>query len=544
MNGVPMPAEQAVRVISLGELLHQYQLGLVLVAGADSDTGSHPVQWVHVSEIEDPTPFLTPDTVLLTTGARFSALRRQADADAYISRLITAGVAALGVGVGLHWDRVPPRIVSACDRLGLPLFRVPYDTPFIAIVQASVRLLEARDRERGIWSLEAQRAVSNASLHPEGLSAVLSEAAERLGHWVCVVDRVGRIIDFAPSSRRAELPLDSLQSEVRRMVERGVSSARIGTKAGGLQLQTLGRPARGVLIAEEVGPPDAAEHNLLGLVAALATIDLEHRAGDDLAHASVREAVVELLRGEQVELAARLAAGIDASLPGIAPVDATAFTPPRSAASSAAVAAAGAEVVVVRHEAPDRLPLALTEDLRRLERRGSGTFTAAFHSDFLIAAPAEQANALYRCFHTHRTAAGISERAPITAFGRLLEQANQALNVALTSSENGPITYSASLHPGVLGMLDDEPEALRRATTLLEPLRRHDTKHHDTLELSLRTWLAHHGQTSPAAAALGVHRHTLSARTRAAADLLHLDLDSPDVRADLWAALRLSAPTS
>src|SRR5690606_8295070 len=135
-EGRTLTTEAAARVISLGELLHQYQLGLVLIAGADESTPSRPVQWVHVSEIENPGPFLTPDTVLLTTGARFAAIRRQSDADAYIERLADAGVAALGVGVGLHWDRVPPRIVSACDRLGLPLFRVPYATPFIAIVQA------------------------------------------------------------------------------------------------------------------------------------------------------------------------------------------------------------------------------------------------------------------------------------------------------------------------------------------------------------------------------------------------------------------------
>lgn len=62
--------------IELGELLHQYQLGLVLIAGTDETTASRPVQWVHVSELEDPTPFLTPRTVLLTTGA----LRRGARA--------------------------------------------------------------------------------------------------------------------------------------------------------------------------------------------------------------------------------------------------------------------------------------------------------------------------------------------------------------------------------------------------------------------------------------------------------------------------------
>src|SRR5690606_17223675 len=37
----------------------------------------------------------------------------------------------------------PPTLVEACEHLGLPLIRVPYDTPFIAITRAAARLIEA-----------------------------------------------------------------------------------------------------------------------------------------------------------------------------------------------------------------------------------------------------------------------------------------------------------------------------------------------------------------------------------------------------------------
>ena len=512
-----MPTESTVRVIPLGELLHQYHLGLVLIAGADDRTGERAVQWVHVSEIEDPAPFLTPDTVLLTTGARFSAIRRQSDADAYIGRLIDARVAALGVGVGLHLDRVPPRIVSACDRLGLPLFRVPYDTPFIAIVQASVRLLEARDRERDLWALDAQRAVSNASLHPTGLSAVLAETAARLGRPVGVTDRTGRIIEFAPAAERADAPAQLLRTEVQRMLDRGVSAVRIGARSGGLQLQALGRPVRGVLVVEEAGPPDAAERNLLALVAALATMHLERRVGADAEQAALREAVVELLLGHEYALAERLVAGARTALPS-------------------------GDAVVVRHRDRERLPFELVDELRELEGAASGVFAATLHGAAVIIAEARQAEALRRRFRTHHEAAGLSERAPLEQLELMLDQAERAFEHATAEAIDAPTDYSPELHPGVIRLLHENPEAPRRAAGLLEPLRRHDEKQSDAIEASLRVWLAHHGQTSPAALELGVHRHTLTARMRTAAELLRMDLDSPDARAELWAALRLLAP--
>jgi purine catabolism regulator len=51
--------------------------------------------------------------------------------------------------------------------------------------------------------------------------------------------------------------------------------------------------------------------------------------------------------------------------------------------------------------------------------------------------------------------------------------------------------------------------------------------------------LANHGQWDPSAAQLGTHRHTLRHRLRKVEQLLGRSLNSPDVRAELWLALRL-----
>jgi purine catabolism regulator len=86
------------------------------------------------------------------------------------------------------------------------------------------------------------------------------------------------------------------------------------------------------------------------------------------------------------------------------------------------------------------------------------------------------------------------------------------------------------------------PEQARAfAESLLAPLVEHDRAGRGDLVASLRAWLAHHGQWDPAAAALGVHRHTLRRRMGLVGQLLGRDLDSPTVRSELWLALEVAA---
>jgi purine catabolism regulator len=56
------------------------------------------------------------------------------------------------------------------------------------------------------------------------------------------------------------------------------------------------------------------------------------------------------------------------------------------------------------------------------------------------------------------------------------------------------------------------------------------------LRESLHAYLAANRQGDPAAKVLGIHRHTLRARMKKAADLLGRHLDELGVRAELWIA--------
>src|SRR3954447_11973204 len=122
-------------MLDLGDLLRE--MALRRVAGAAG--AAHPVRWVHISELPDPTPFLAGGELLLTTGM---ALDSEAGQHEYVARLADHGLAGLGVGTGFKHAEVPEALVEAARERDFPLFEVPYELPFIAITeQAFARLV-------------------------------------------------------------------------------------------------------------------------------------------------------------------------------------------------------------------------------------------------------------------------------------------------------------------------------------------------------------------------------------------------------------------
>ena len=140
--------------------------------------------------------------------------------------------------------------------------------------------------------------------------------------------------------------------------------------------------------------------------------------------------------------------------------------------------------------------------------------------------------------------AGESTEARSSELARARREAEQALDAGLRIGRR--LTAFPDIGASGLLSLLAGPTAAAFAESLLRPLLEHDVSGRGDLVRSLATWLEHNGEWDAAAAALGIHRHTLRNRVRRSAALLGRDLDTAAVRAELWVALRLlgsSAPT-
>jgi hypothetical protein len=107
-------------------------------------------------------------------------------------------------------------------------------------------------------------------------------------------------------------------------------------------------------------------------------------------------------------------------------------------------------------------------------------------------------------------------------------QASAALARALATRT--PLVTHGGLGHGLTGLVP-AGQAAAHARALLSPLT-------PALTETLRTWLSLHGSWDRTAVALSVHRNTVRQRIARCAALLDADLDDPDVRMELWFALR------
>ncbi|WP_442576783.1 PucR family transcriptional regulator [Microbacterium sp. F51-2R] len=508
--------DAATEAATLRALLRRHELHLTL-QGEESDLSpgalDQAVRWVHSSDLADPTPFLSEGLALLTTGRQFLEAGDEPEVfHAYVHRLSARGVVALGFGTEVVRDGIPPALAEACRDERMPLFEVPYRTPFIAVARANAEAIAAQAYARRSWALAAQRAIALAALRPDGLGATLAELSRQLDTWVGLFDAAGALTREHPVSGLPHDVMAGLTDEVGAVLRRGAragSSLRIGHQA--FTMQTLGRGGhlRGV-IAISGAELDQEGRGVVTSVVAMAGLAFEQQQRLTRAHELLRAGLVQSLRAGDPTLTRRIARDLWGGLPA-APVI-VGVTDPATARADAVV---------------EWLTLRASESRGSVfHGRAEDHLVVASHDDAIFGQLAERFDAQV----------GLSEPVPWAEFGDAHAQALTALRRGGGSVRR----FREIAASGVLSALDSEA-ARSLAAARLAPLREHDVAQGTALVETVRVWLEQDARIDAAATALGVHRHTVRARIGLAQRLLATDLTSFAARADLWAALQVSS---
>lgn len=451
-----------------------------------------PVRWVHISELADPTPWLSGGELLLTTGMGLH------DADGYLRRLADHGLAGLGVGVGVGGvEAVPAALVAAADARGFPLFEVPYETPFIALTEKAFTHIVNEQAATLARASAAHERLERIVLSEGGLDGIVGALAALVGGAAAVIDAHGEVL-----ARRGEPGEGAVRFAVARPGA-DVPQAWLHVARDGAQLSELDR-----LIVQHAVTVVGLE-----LLRRRVAAETEHRLAGDV--------LTSLLSGELAgpELERRLEPFGLGERVGVLVVDGAEAL---GALSAAVRAHAGGGLAATAGP----LSCAL------LPARGC--------SEAELRALAEQVRAAAARAAGVPLAAGVS-RATAAADGRrAFREARCALEAtALRNGDRPALSTFDDLGSFQLLLSVSDGDALRLfCESILAPIDEGDAAYGGELRRSLEVFIECNGQWERAARRLSCHRHTLRYRVRRIEELTGRSLDEARDRIDFWLALR------
>lgn len=507
------------------------ELGLELTAAAEA-AAERRIRWIHISELEDPTPWMSGGELLLTTGMHLNSPARQRR---FVRRLAEIDLAGLGFGTGFDHRRVPAALIAEAGEMGLPLFEVPYEMPFIAITERAFTHLVNEQYavlERGV---RVHERLEGLVLSERGMDEILAAISDAVGGGVLLLGADGGVI-ARHAKRRADAPgaaVRELGSEIASREAAGRPGAFVPQR-GALAGRALAVPvptggggtsARWLVVVGGSGEVGELERLLARQAAMVVALELmRERAVRETERRLAGDVLAEALGGrlDPEELRGRLRPfGIDER----AAVVVFELPDPGSweAALETALAGAGHAALVALSTAAGRPLLCAVVDPGEADpvevaRQARATLAASDSSVRAATSRVTAVESLRRGFHEARCA------------------------LEATSLANGDAPEVASHHDlgafTLLLALQDDDALRLYAESLLAPIEGSDESYGHELLRSLEAYIEHNGQWERAARELYCHRHTLRYRIRRVEELTGRDLGRAHDRIELWLALR------
>jgi PucR family transcriptional regulator, purine catabolism regulatory protein len=501
------------------------ELGLKIAAGAEG-AGERDIRWVHISELPDPTPWLSGGELLLTTGFQLDSADRQRK---FVRLLADSELAGLGFGTGFEHAKLPKALLKEADRLSFPVFEVPYEMPFIAITEAAFTQLVNEQYDVLSRGLAVNERLEQLVLQGGGLDQIAREIAAAIGGSSVVLDARGETL--AHGGRR--LPADVIEAIRAEVQPRGEGAAPFVPPQAEL---------RGRALAHPVSPRGGAAEAWLVVV---------RRSGElgDFERLCVQQAAIvvalELMRGRVARETERRLSGevLGATLSGrLAPDDVRDRLAPFGIGERAAVLA---------FELADPAAAGPT-----LEQHFAGQGTAALVAphpagrrellcavvDVVAGDPVELAREARRPLEAkHGPArAATSRPLPTERVRHAFHEARFALEATGFSDGAAPeVASHRDLGAFTLLLSVQDSDALRLyCESVLGPIEESDERYAGELLRSLEAYIERNGHWERAAGDCYCHRHTLRYRIKRIEELTGRDLSRANDRVEMWLALR------
>lgn len=480
--------------LTLADIVAMPNLGLTVVAGQQAL--SNPVIWTHVSELEDPGPWLEGGELLVVNG--FGIPEDAAGQVEYVTRLAKHRLAGLAVSV-----RAPDLsgdMISVANALNFPILRIPRQVPFIElsylVASASEKSIRGR-LSRHLRIFETLRLRNSADAN---IAEIYQQMEQVSGYQLSLLTPAGR--PLLPQLPRVPEALD---------IEALKETKDLHVTPMGYVIPLLvGSRVTAYLLGEEL--PGRPPGGLVSLqyVSTIAVLDaIENQRQREVRHRLGSAVLLSALEGELIGdellskfLAMDLSEDVETYFLAFETIDREDLE------------------ILVRDWLADR-------EVRHLLLQLDSLFA-------LVQCTSEVLEELASDFGLN---IGVSARASLTyPIERLRSQAVWGLTLADKNSRGEVIKSDEQL--GLSRWLNQDAETMTRlAVEILQPVREHDARDGAELMLSLIVYFRHHGKVRPAAAELFVHEHTLNYRLRKVEQITGRDLRNYRDMFELWLAV-------
>ncbi len=502
-----------------------------------------PIRWIHMSELLDPTPWLSGGEVLLTTGMLLDSPQRQRD---FVALLADDQIAGVGFATGFGHALVPEALLEAARERDFPVFEVPYELPFIAVTELAFSKLVNEQYAVLRRALAAQERLERVVLSERGLEALAGTLATLVGASVQVYDGRGELlVEHGFRRRLSPGDLELLRDGVRDHVSRRdhvqfMPALEDPSRALAIPVASDLGPGSGVpapeawLVAVKDDAP-LSDFDRLALRQAVTIVALEllrERVAGDTERRLAGDVLAGLLAGELSgsDLQRRLEPfGLADSVSALAlPKPGQTSANGRGATAGTAEAALAA---ALRAEATPALVATNGQVVALIPGMEEGPLFALAER-VAQRVTDELADSQVRVGVGRAVAGGDARRS--------YHEARCTLEaVALGLGHEAKIaTYRDLGSFQLLLSLQDDESLKLFCDSILGPIEQSEGYYGGELMRSLEAFIEENGQWERAAKRLFCHRHTLRYRIRRVEELTGRDLGSARDRIEFWLALR------
>ena len=539
--------------VTLAQFLRQLPPELSVLH--DGGNGAERLRWVEPSELEDPTPYLLDGEFLLTAGLPFLGGGGAEDlVDAYVRRLVGAHVSALGFGLEPYFDAVPDAVVQACRRHNLTLVAVPKTVPFAAVGLEFSQLLESDNATTFRQLADTNRQLMRAVLSARPEHELLAALVQRVPVWAVLVGADGRVrargtAGAAAASATPGVDAATLQPLLARLLSGSGPRVELDSFETAGSALVFGYPLRstrdanlGALVLGTDAPLTPAQNSAVTTAVGLLELLVRQRTSGSLAPSQLATALllhpdslvsggtrhVNGLKDLLAQSVSSTRSGQLRVLLGIRPEAAGTPAAPAGTTAPAGTGAPAAPAAPGRSgDSPVRelLEWRRTFDTKLVEITdyGFAAITRLKVDDALLAG-AERLG--------WRFVVGSA-----TELSGLAEAYQRAWSLRGRVGTTGRSVRVDDVTWSVAGLLGREAGAML-AARLLAPVLALAPERRDALLGILGAWLGENGSWDATAKTTGLHRNSVRRQIGMLAELLELDLNQAQVRAELWIALQ------